>query len=123
MKQLMRVALALALVVAAWPFDRQVACADPTNQGVAWATDDYDAVPFTRQDAVGAAGVVAEALLLNLTHPMVLDAVAVGAVIGWGAWRTAKYRPQDAKDRIHAALAARPEPPTPMMGTLGWRPE
>jgi hypothetical protein len=77
-------------------------------------TDDYGSVPFNvKDDALGAAAVVSGALLLNMTHPMVLEAAAITAFYVWGARRTAKYRSPDTQAMIRTNIAAREGKPVP----------
>ena len=65
---------------------------------------DYESYPFTTEDlAVIGASAVAFPTIYQF-NPAIVQAVAPATVIVWGAWRTAKYRSQEAKDEMHSAL-------------------
>ena len=80
------------------------------SQGRLIMSGPYEGPGFTTTDAAAIAGIATGSLLFyNYQHPMSGLGFLATTSLAYGAWRTAKYRPQASKDAIHAALNAKCE--------------
>ena len=71
----------------------------------------YDGPSLGQDDLLGASGLLQVIGGLALSaHPALIGA-GEATFLYWGAQRTAKYRPQEVKDQIHASLATQVKDP------------
>lgn len=105
------IAMVLAVVSVAQPV--QAAIQFDVDGRVSHVTN-YDGPSLTAAEVLGLGAAMAVGQNVGNVYGV---AGAAGAVIAWGAWRTAKYRPQATKDQIHASMLAKSL--EPKAGTLG----
>ena len=65
----------------------------------------YTGPGFGMKDIAALGTIVAATPILYAHNVMVAVGVGVSTSLLYGAWRTAQYRPQSVKDRMHARLA------------------
>lgn len=101
--QKLAASMAVLLVLA---FGTPAFALDVTADGRVVNTGTYSGPGFTTEDAAFLGTTALGLVAIATASEVWAHAVAPAAFIVWGARRTAKYRPQDVKDRIHANLAA-----------------
>jgi len=108
------IALALGTALGGAPIAGAV---DYTSSGrVDLSSATYSGPGLGKSDLI-ALGTIGAGLALMHGVRGPVGAVPMLAFIGWGAWRTDKYRPQHVKDAIRARIAARNS--EPVAGTVG----
>ena len=107
--------VALGLFLAAAPVYASV---DIVNGYAVQVPSGADVHGFDGADLAAIGTIAVGGVLTHAFEGLAGPSVMATTFLGWGAWRTAKYRPESVKQGIHDRLAAKEASPTP--GSITW---